>query len=159
MRLWKEKVIINAPVDHVFKCVTDFDLFEKFVFSQKDEIAKGLKEKGIKKFKFRYNQALGELTIISDHPLLKIVPEKEILNEYTSGILVPISGTIKRLGKAKIECRFTETNSKTELFTEVNSFKEPNIFTKIIIKIIISILRFQSKSDGKKFISFIEKSA
>ena len=29
MKIWKEKLLINAPIEHVYKCISDFDLFEQ----------------------------------------------------------------------------------------------------------------------------------
>jgi len=159
MRLWKEKIVIKAPIEHVFKCVTDFDFFEDFILSQKNEFIEDLKESGINKLKFQYDKSSDEITIISDYPLFKIVPEKKILNEYISGKLVPLKEPIKRLGVAQIECILTKINGDTELLTEVSSIEEPNIFWKIFIKIISKILRFQSKADMKKFVKFVEESA
>jgi len=159
MRIWKEKVIINAPIEHVYKCVTDFAMFEQFVVSQKEEMIEELKERGIKKFKFQYDQALDELTVISDYPLFKIVSGKKIVNEFTSGVIVPLHETLIMLGEAKIDCKLVDINGKTEMITEINSLNEPKIFAKVIIKIFTIFLQFKSKSDSQKFVNFVENCA
>ena len=159
MKIWKEKLLINAPIEHVYKCISDFDLFEQFVLSQKEETIEALKKRRIKKFKFQYDQALDELTVISDYPLFKIVTHKKIANKYIAGIIVPLNESINMLGEAKIECKLTKISDRTEMFTEVNSLKEPKIFARIFIKIFTVVLKFKSKSGLKKFVNFVEKCA
>jgi hypothetical protein len=159
MRIWKEKILVKAPVAHVFNHATNFDYFEKYIMSNKNEIREELKDRGIKKLRFTYNQKLDELAVISEKPLFKIIRDKTVPNEYSSGILVPLCEPVTLLGEAKLESWFTEINGETEVVIEINSLKIPNVFWRIAMKIYASILKFQSKSDMKRYVKFIEKSA
>ena len=157
MIVWKEKITINAPIEQVYRVLTDFSYFERYIKSQKDQILQQLKETGIRKYKIKFDNLSGELTVVTDFPILKFIRQKAELNESVSGRLVPLKGPLKRLGEASVNCKMVKVGTVTELMTEITSDKNPGLLWKLFIKTLMLIQKYQTRSEVKRFVNFVEK--
>lgn len=159
MIVWKEKIVINAPIEHVYKVLTDLSYFEKYLKSRKNEILQQLKDTGIRKYKIKLDNLSGELTLVADCPILKFIREKAELNKSVSGRLLPLKEPFIRLGEASVNCKMARIGAETELMTEISSDRNPGLLWKIFIKTLVLVQQFKTRSEVKKFVYYVEKSA
>jgi len=158
MLIWRETLRFKSPVEHVYKCINDFHFNEKFFKNTLDNEVKN----DLRRLKYRYNRNLNELTVIDKEPIFKIAPDqdiKDVDNEYSAGIFIPLVEPFTYFGNATIECWFYDKNGCTVAKFEIHSNKTPNPFWWVFIKIIVMVLKLKNKADTKKYVEYVEKTA
>jgi len=138
---------VKANINHVYFCFSDIDhLYKEFTRLANNKTIKIIKHNQEIEFK-------GERTIFK----LKLV-EFEKPN-YFSAEITPAKKMLNTFGKAKLTCNFKNNGEYTKVSSVLTSEKNPSLFWKIFIKIIVFILVFQSRKNEKQYICAIEKNA
>jgi len=147
MKILTRKYKVKANINHVFFCFTDID----YIHKEFNRLAKG---EGIRSVKNNL-----ELEIKGKKSLFKLKAVEEEAPNYFEAEITPTSKQLMKFGGVVIICNFLFHGEYTKVTTKVISNKNPSLLWKLFIKIIASILVFQSIKNEKRFIQAIEKSA
>ncbi len=151
MIIWNDTTRFNAPKDHVYKCYMDLSYFERELKRQQG------KEITLEYDRTKGTDATTEVTVnTKSGPMIKFITQERVDNELLRGEVVPLSRYFERMGNADIMCRFTGTEEYTDVRSEIVSHHQPRLLWKVFIKVIVFILKLQSKSDRKRFIRYVE---
>ena len=147
MKLFTKNYNIKANIEHVFYCLTNNDYIIKEItrLNKHDEV-----------YVIKNNETLefkGKSTLFT---LNQVEADKP--NYYKAKITTKEKNLL-RFGNAYIVCDFKDQNKTTNVKVEINSDKNPSFLWWFFVKIILFILKQQSKKDEKSFIKAIEQSA
>ena len=147
MKLFSKTYNIKASIEHVFYCFSDYDYILKEInrLNKHDEVYVVKNKQGLD-FK-------GKSTLFT---LKQLEVNTPIL--YKAKITT-VDKNLLRFGNAVLNCSFTEKDNITNVKVEVNSDKNPSFIWWFFVKIILFILKIQSKKDEKLFIQAIEQNA
>jgi hypothetical protein len=146
MKIIKRKIHIKANVTHVNKYISDINIFHKELLKLNDN-------KDIK-----INLHNNVLEVVGKEPLLTFTVQYSDKQNGFMAVVTPTASNLKRFGIGTLTCKLYDNNG-TDMITQLNSDKTPNIIWRIFIKFMVFIIMFQSKSYERKFISNIEQSA
>lgn len=147
MKLLNRKHQINAHLKHVIRCFTDLDTVAMALseIDDKSRVKPLVKNDG--------------LYLVAEEPMIKVTH----FTSYSNGIyiarMMPLPAQLKRFGDVIIKCSFSSTQSGTSVVTTLETEKTPNLLWRFFIRLIVSVLVFQSRSEEKKYIQWIEQKA
>lgn len=147
MKIIKRKIHINANVEHVYKYIGDINYFYGELLKLNDN----------KNIKIKLKENI--LEFIDKETLFTLTVQKPDNNYQFKALFTPVAFHIKRFGSGYVTCTLTNSNSGTNMITELESVKNPGFIWRVFIKIAAYIMLMQSKSYEKQFISSIEQSA
>jgi hypothetical protein len=145
MQLFRKIYTIRADIDRVFYCFSDFDYILKEMHRLKDDEDIEVFRQG-DKLVFK-----GESTLFS---ISQTETNKPVLFRAQ---ITPESKSMSWFGTATITCQFSDCGKTTQVLTEITISKNPNFFWKGLIKVIMFIIQWRSRSDEKKYIEAIEQ--
>lgn len=145
MRLIRKTYHIRAAIDRVYYCFSDFDYIQKEIHRLKRDEEIEVFRQG-DKLVFKGESALFS---ISQTGMTKPV--------LFRARIIPESKNMSWFGTVTITCQFRDCGKTTQVLTEITSNKKPNFLWKGLIKVIMLIIQWRSRSDEMKFIKAIEQ--
>lgn len=152
MRLLKQRIKIQAPVEHVYACCNDFDYF-------KDELirhAKASEQAMRATSKGQLFEVGSEIALASKNHLITAVVVENIPNQRMRLSITPDERYLSYFGRGIIEARFFTEASVTVIEVVVESEKRPSLLWRIAIPIMILFMKWSSRKDEKRFIDHVE---
>ena len=146
MEIYKRRLHVNADINHVNQYISDIDNFHKELLKLNDN----------KDIKINLNNNVME--IVGKEPLLTLTVQSTEIHNIFIAVVTPIAPNLKRFGNGTLTCKLYENNG-TDMITQLNSDKTPNILWRIFIKLIAFIIMLPTKKYEKQFINNIEQNA
>ncbi|MEW8052196.1 MAG: hypothetical protein AB2792_13375 [Candidatus Thiodiazotropha sp.] len=147
MKLLTKTYNIHAGIERVYYCFSDIDYILKEINRLKDNDELNVVKRD------------DELIFIGKTDLFSLKESESNKPKFYKSKITPISDALMRFGTATVTCEFSENGNNTRVIVDITSSKTPGFIWRIFIKIIIFILKFQSRADEKRYIKAIEQSA
>ncbi len=142
------KYVFNADINHVFTCFTNIDyLYNECSWSLKND----------ERIKIRKSK--DGFIVKKSKDLLKIIEIEKQSPFLLKAEISPIPKELHKFGTLIATSTFEENGSKTVVKSIIESHHKPGLLWGVLIKIIVSVIVFQSRKLEKEFITVIEKNA